>query len=334
VLGHTKLLKEEDVTQLRQKMLEELQRRNYSPSTIRYYLRTVKDFAYYFGKSPDRLGPEELRRYQIYLLKERKLGVRSVASRVAALRFFFIRADGEFQSWKSVEAAIECDFDFIIANKKCDPPFERDTWYRPWKRRDIEFNSCTYQPIGWDAPCRFVVMRILNQREQCVLFEEDNYTYRIFCTNLSSPAHKVIDEYDKRADVENLVGEAKREGLEAIPSTKFKNNYAFFQLVMLSYNIWRYIKLFAAKSQENKNVKEKTPLKTVASNTIRIARLKMLFIAAKVVRVQNRDKVKYSIHEARTPAMMRFLEFLDKARSRPKPWDSSGLWPQRFVLAT
>ena len=245
-----------------------------------------------------------------------------------------LRADGEFQSWKSVEAAIECGFDFIIANKKCDPPFERDTWYRPWKRRDIEFNSCTYQPIGWDAPCRFVVMRILNQREQCVLFEEDNYTYRIFCTNLSSPAHKVIDEYDKRADVENLVGEAKREGLEAIPSTKFKNNYAFFQLVMLSYNIWRYIKLFAAKSQENKNVKEKTPLKTVASNTIRIARLKMLFIAAKVVRVQNRDKVKYSIHEARTPAMMRFLEFLDKARSRPKPWDSGGLWPQRFVLAT
>ena len=245
-----------------------------------------------------------------------------------------LRADGEFQSWKSVEAAIECGFDFIIANKKCDPPFERDTWYRPWKRRDIEFNSCTYQPIGWDAPCRFVVMRILNQREQCVLFEEDNYTYRIFCTNLSSPAHKVIDEYDKRADVENLVGEAKREGLEAIPSTKFKNNYAFFQLVMLSYNIWRYIKLFAAKSQENKNVKEKTPLKTVTSNTIRIARLKMLFIAAKVVRVQNRDKVKYSIHEARTPAMMRFLEFLDKARSRPKPWDSGGLWPQRFVLAT
>jgi hypothetical protein len=245
-----------------------------------------------------------------------------------------LRADGEFQSWESVQAAMKCGFDFIIANKKCDPPFERDAWYRPWKRRDFEFNSCVYQPIGWDAPCRFVVMRIPNQQEQCVLFEEDSYTYRIFCTNLSGPAHKVIDEYDKRADVENLVGEAKREGLEAVPSTKFKNNYAFFQLVMLSYNIWRYIKLLAAKSQESKNVQEKASLKTVASNTIRIARLKMLFIAAKVVRDQNRDKVKYSVHEARTPAVIRFLKFLDKARSKPKPWACDGLWPQRFVLET
>ena len=156
-----------------------------------------------------------------------------------------------------------------------------------------------------------------NQQVQCVLFEDDNYTYRIFCTSLSGPAHKAVGQYDKRADVENLVGEAKREGLEAIPSAKFKNNYAFFQLVMLSYNIWRYIKLLAAVSQAN----EKMPsLKAVASNTIRIARLKLLFIAAKVVKDQNRDKVKYSIHDARTPAMIHFLNFLDQARLKPKPW--------------
>jgi hypothetical protein len=55
----------------------------------------------------------------------------------------------------------------------------------------------------------------------------------------------VIAEYDKRADVENLVGESKREGLEAVPSAKFKNNYAYFQIVMLAYNIWRYFKMMA-----------------------------------------------------------------------------------------
>jgi len=146
----------------------------------------------------------------------------------------------------------------------------------------------------------------------------------------------VIGEYDKRAEVENLVGEAKREGLEAIPSAKFKNNYAFFQLVMLTYNIWRYIKLFAAKSQENQKDKkeENASLKTIAFNTIRIARLKMLFIAAKVVRDQNRDKVKYSIHEARTPAMIRFLKFLDKARTKPKPWNADRTQLQRFSFMT
>ena len=96
-----------------------------------------------------------------------------------------------------------------------------------------------------------------------------------------------------------------------------------------------YIKLFAAMSQEQeKDKKDTVSLKMVASNTIRIARLKMLFIAAKVVRDQNRDKVKYSIHDARTPTMIRFLKFLDRARLKPKPWASGGLWPQRFALET
>jgi hypothetical protein len=60
------------------------------------------------------------------------------------------------------------------------------------------------------------------------------------------PAHEVIEEYDQRADCENLIGEAKREGLEAIPSRKFGNNYAYFQIVMLAYNIWRSFKMLAA----------------------------------------------------------------------------------------
>ena len=72
-------------------MLEELQRRNYSKSTTRYYLQAVANFARHFGKSPDKLGPDELRSYQAYLLRERKLAVGSVIARVAALRFFFVR---------------------------------------------------------------------------------------------------------------------------------------------------------------------------------------------------------------------------------------------------
>ena len=79
------------MTQLRRMMLEELQRRNYSKSTIRYYLQTVANFAQHFGRSPDKLGPDELRSYQAYLLRERKLAVGTVIARVAALRFFFIK---------------------------------------------------------------------------------------------------------------------------------------------------------------------------------------------------------------------------------------------------
>jgi integrase len=77
--------------QLRKMMLEELQRRNYSNGTIRYHLRAVEEFSNHYGKSPDKLGLSELRSYQAYLLKERKLAVRTVVNHVASLRFFFVR---------------------------------------------------------------------------------------------------------------------------------------------------------------------------------------------------------------------------------------------------
>jgi site-specific recombinase XerD len=72
-------------------MLEELERRNYSADTTRRYLRFVERFAQHFGKSPDKLGPDHLRSYQAYLLKERKLCPGSVENHVAALRFFYVR---------------------------------------------------------------------------------------------------------------------------------------------------------------------------------------------------------------------------------------------------
>jgi site-specific recombinase XerD len=72
-------------------MLEELQRRNYSAITTRNYLRVVTDFAKHFSKSPDRLGLNELRTYQAYLLRERKLTPGTVINQVAALRFFFVK---------------------------------------------------------------------------------------------------------------------------------------------------------------------------------------------------------------------------------------------------
>ncbi len=77
------------MTRLRQRMLEELQRRNYSPATTRGYILAVKQFAEYFGKSPERLGAEEVRRYQLYLLNEKKLAPGTVEIRMSALRFFY-----------------------------------------------------------------------------------------------------------------------------------------------------------------------------------------------------------------------------------------------------
>ncbi len=79
------------MTALRKRMLEELQRRNYSPNTIRPYLYAVEDFARYFGKSPDKLDQEHLRQYQLHLLNDCKLTVETIVGRIAALRFFFVK---------------------------------------------------------------------------------------------------------------------------------------------------------------------------------------------------------------------------------------------------
>ena len=78
------------MTRLRQMMLEELERWNYSQGTIRCYMRAVA-FARYFHRSPDQLHPEHVRQYQAYLFRERKLQATSVTQRLAALRFFFLK---------------------------------------------------------------------------------------------------------------------------------------------------------------------------------------------------------------------------------------------------
>lgn len=79
------------MTHLRQAMLDELQRRNYTPTTIESYLRAVEQFARYFKRSPDRLSHTHFRTYQAYLLRDRKLSPRTVRLHVSALRFFFVK---------------------------------------------------------------------------------------------------------------------------------------------------------------------------------------------------------------------------------------------------
>jgi site-specific recombinase XerD len=73
-------------------MLDELQRRNYSPNTVRSYIHSVEDFSKYFHRSPERLGPSHIREYQVHLFRDRKLSPVTIQSRCAALRFLFVKA--------------------------------------------------------------------------------------------------------------------------------------------------------------------------------------------------------------------------------------------------
>ena len=77
------------MTTLRQRMTEDMQIRNLSAHTQRAYKQQVSQFARHFNKSPDLLGPEEIRAYQIYLTNERNLATSSILIAIAALRFFY-----------------------------------------------------------------------------------------------------------------------------------------------------------------------------------------------------------------------------------------------------
>lgn len=74
---------------LRQRMLDDMRIRNLAVRTQESYIREVSLFARYFGRSPEVLGEEEIRAYQIYLSQEKKLAPSSIAVAVAALRFLY-----------------------------------------------------------------------------------------------------------------------------------------------------------------------------------------------------------------------------------------------------
>ena len=77
------------MTPLRRRMTEDMQVRNFSPHTQDSYVQQVSLFARHFSKSPEVLGPEEIRSYQVYLTNEKKLAPSSILIAVSALRFLY-----------------------------------------------------------------------------------------------------------------------------------------------------------------------------------------------------------------------------------------------------
>jgi hypothetical protein len=286
------------------------------------------------GHNPKHRGKQGLRPVLCFLAETREylcgtqrrgetITTREVARQIrqfrqllpACVRDVRVHGDGEFLGWESVTACRDEGFSFTFGNKRCAPPFPEAGWYR---HGDHEDNACIYQPQGWDEPGRFVAMRIRQDRvgdRQLTLLEQ--YVSRVFVTNAPGRPPAVIEEYDQRADVENLIGEAQREGVLAIPSKRFQAHHAFFQLVLLADNLWRWMKLLAGHAEQP--AQQGTPVpepqrSRLPDHTLRIARLKLLYVAAKICFHANRDAGLYSIHEQRAAGLTDCLGYLDRRR--------------------
>ena len=129
----------------------------------------------------------------------------------------------------------------------------------------------------------------LEEAEQYQLFETSLYKCRVFVTDFTDPIYFVVWFYNQRAGAENLIKEANNDaGLTAHPSGRFDVNSNHFQLAMLAYNLNCWLMLFNREPQAAATELQHTTLAT--------ARLRFLFVAAKIWRHAGRTGVSYSDH--------------------------------------
>lgn len=226
------------------------------------------------------------------------------------------RADSGFYCWEAVEAYEECQVGFVISARKTSRLVEQlnqGDW-KPSKKTDAGWEcEFRYQPDGWSKPHRFVALRYEKEREevkaketeQYQLFETSDYTYRVFVTNMSEPINFVVWFYNQRGGSENLIKEANNDaGLTAHPSGRFDVNGNHFQLAMMAYNLNCWLMLFNREPEADATQLRHTTLAT--------ARLRFLFVAAKIWRHAGRIGVSYSDHYEEKGLFERLMNRLRK----------------------
>jgi len=139
--------------------------------------------------------------------------------------------------------------------------------------------------------------------EQYQLFDTPEYAYRVFVTNLDAPIDVVVGFYRQRGAAENRIKEAHNDaGLAAHPSARWAMNCVHFQLAMLAYNLNCWLMLFSRE--------EASRVEELRHTTLVTARLRFLFVAAKIVRHAGAVLVRYSDHYAEQGKLGRLMDRL------------------------
>jgi hypothetical protein len=228
------------------------------------------------------------------------------------------RADSGLYCQEAVAAYEDFDARFVICARKTARLVEqlRQAQWKPSPKTDAD-EECefSYRPEGWPKPYRFVAVRKekpreeveAEQAEQYQLFETSQYKYRVFVTDMRDPIHFVVWFYGQRGGAENLIKEANNDaGLAAHPSHRFDVNGNHFQLAMLAYNLNCWLMLFNREAQADTTALRHTTLAT--------ARLRFLFVAAKIWRHAGRTGVSYSDHYEERVVFQRLMDRLRRIK--------------------
>jgi hypothetical protein len=224
------------------------------------------------------------------------------------------RADSGFYCWDAVEAYEKRGVEFIISARKT-PRLVEELKAADWKRsaRTDADGQCEfrYQPEGWGKTYRFIALRYqkktqkatADEPEQYQLFDTPEYSYRVFVTSMKRPVDLLVWFYSQRGGAENLIKEANNDaGLAVHPSGRWAMNCNHFQIAMLAYNLNCWLMLF--------NREADAKVETLKHTTMATARLRFLFLAAKIWRHAGRVGVSYSDHYAEQGVFCRLMERL------------------------
>jgi Transposase DDE domain group 1 len=225
------------------------------------------------------------------------------------------RADSGFYCYEAVQAYEKRKASFIIAVRKTSrlrEELEKADW-RPSSKTDAD-EQCEfkYQPEGWGKAYRFMALRYEKKdeapQEQYQLLQTKDYMYRVFVTDMTDPIELLVWFYNQRAGAENLIKEANNDaGLAAHPSRQWAANCVHFQLAMLAYNLNCWLMLFQRE--------EKAKVEELQHSPLAVARLRFLFLAAKIWRHAGRVGISYSDQYAERGLFQRLMDRLRKITS-------------------
>jgi hypothetical protein len=223
---------------------------------------------------------------------------------VQAVATVISRLDSGFYCKDAIAKHEEYNIQFIIAVKKQEA-IQQQIAQVMWHKTAIADGIAEfwYQPTHWAKPYRFVVTRYLKDEEerQTDMFEDTAYKYRVFVTNLKRKAEKVVLEYDGRANIESLIEESKNQiAFAKIPGDNFAANANFLQLVLLAFNVNKWLQLIGRQEGAVYHWEE-----------IKTSRFKHLYIATKIARSGHKTILRFA---ADYPYQDYFGRLLDRLR--------------------
>jgi hypothetical protein len=223
----------------------------------------------------------------------------------------YARADSGFYCAEAVEAYEKAGVQFIVSARKTSrliDELKAAQWTGSPKTDADGQCEFRYQPEGWGQAYRFIALRYEKKKEpaaaekpeQYQLFDTPEYSYRVFVTNMSGGIAMLTWFYNQRAGAENLIKEAKNDaGMADHPSGRWAINCIYFQLAMLAYNLNCWLMLF--------NREEEATVETLGHTTLATARLRFLFLAARIWRHAGRVGISYSDHYAEQSVFDRLM---------------------------